>query len=269
MTQTKKSQCYIIIFCIVEDKADSFFPFSIFSLFNKIMRRTLRLATHTCMKDPDLHNIIQNNRNWVAQMNESNPEMFKRMAKGQTPKYLYIGCSDARVDPGQLMGLDQGELFVHRNVGNLCTNEMNFLAVLEYAVNHLKVPHIIVCGHYDCGAVRNSAKKQDIGLLENWIRNIRDTHRLHADELKAITDEEARVRRLVELNVIENCLNIFKTSCVQKRRLESSKCVDKDNSFATPRIHAMVFDPADGELHKLPIKFKEELEKHRHIYDLF
>eukprot|EP01060_Flectonema_neradi_P026890 TRINITY_DN3636_c0_g1_i3.p1 TRINITY_DN3636_c0_g1~~TRINITY_DN3636_c0_g1_i3.p1 ORF type:complete len:237 (+),score=29.09 TRINITY_DN3636_c0_g1_i3:464-1174(+) len=220
--------------------------------------------------DPNLGNILLNNRKWVARVNANNPEYFAKMAKGQEPKYLYIGCSDARVDPGQLMGLDQGELFVHRNVGNLCPNDLNFLAVLEYAVTHLKVPHIIVCGHYDCGAVRNSAKKQDIGLLENWIRNIRDTHRLHADELAAITDIESRQRRLVELNVIEQCLNIFKTSCVQKQRILSSKLAKEgDSGFATPRIHALVFDPADGILKKLEINFKEELNKYRHIYDLF
>ncbi|KAJ9467266.1 Carbonic anhydrase [Diplonema papillatum] len=216
--------------------------------------------------DRDLDAVIKNNREWVTRKNETDPDFFKVLGQPQQPKYLYIGCSDARVDPGQLMGLRQAELFVHRNVGNLCPNDLNFLSVLEYAVDFLEVPHIIVCGHYDCGAVRNSAKTQDIGLLENWIRHVRDVRRLHDDELGAIEDEEKQLRRLVELNVKEQCLNVFKSSCVQKHRARTS---DKSKyPFATPRVHAMVFDPADGVLQKLDINFKQEVSQLRHVYDL-
>ncbi|KAJ9443746.1 Carbonic anhydrase [Diplonema papillatum] len=218
--------------------------------------------------DPELNKILQNNKEWVDHTNTHHPGFFKMMAAGQSPHYLYVGCSDARVNPGQLMGLKQDEIFVHRNVGNLCPNDLNFLSVLEYAVNFLHVPHIIVCGHYDCGAVRNSVKKQDIGLLENWIRNIRDVQRLHAGELNKITCTEGKHRRLVELNVIEQCINIFKTSAVQQHRLKTANDPDRKYPFSTPRIHALVFDPADGILKKLDINWEEECARYQHIYDL-
>ena len=207
-------------------------------------------------KDKHLDSLLQNNREWVASVNEHDPTFFDGLGAGQSPKYLYVGCSDARVDPGRLLGLKQGELFVHRNVGNCCPNDLNFLAVLEYAVNFLKVPHIIVCGHYDCGAVRNSGKVQDIGLLENWIRQIRDVRRLHDAEIRAIGESEARHRRLVELNVIEQCRNVFKTACVQRRRHETMENGCGEFDFATPRIHAFVFDPADGIVKRLDEELK-------------
>ena len=215
-------------------------------------------------RDKHLDTVLRNNRDWVASVNEHDPEFFAKLGAGQSPKYLYIGCSDARVDPGRLLGLKQGELFVHRNVGNCCPNDLNFLAVLEYAVNFLKVPHIIVCGHYDCGAIRNSGKVQDIGLLENWIRQIRDVRRLHDDEIRCLEDPEKRHRRLVELNVIEQCRNVFKTACVQRRRHETEHSRG-EWAFATPRIHAFVFDPADGIVNRLD----EELKPYEHIYSLY
>ncbi|KAJ9445022.1 Carbonic anhydrase [Diplonema papillatum] len=218
--------------------------------------------------DPELNRLLKNNKEWVDHTNKHHPGFFRMMAAGQQPHYLYIGCSDARVNPGQLMGLKQDELFVHRNVGNLCPNDLNFLSVLEYAVNFLHVPHIIVCGHYDCGAVRNSVKKQDIGLLENWIRNIRDVQRLHAGELNEITCTEVKHRRLVELNVIEQCINIFKTSAVQRHRVTTAGDSNRKYPFSTPRIHALVFDPADGILKKLDINWKDEVARYQHIYDL-
>eukprot|EP01059_Diplonema_ambulator_P018623 TRINITY_DN310_c0_g1_i5.p1 TRINITY_DN310_c0_g1~~TRINITY_DN310_c0_g1_i5.p1 ORF type:complete len:246 (+),score=78.98 TRINITY_DN310_c0_g1_i5:55-792(+) len=230
-------------------------------------------SARNCAVDPDLSRVLANNKEWVRQTNEMDPEFFKSIATGQAPKYLYIGCSDSRVDPGKLMGMNIGDLFVHRNVGNLCPNDLNFLSVLEFAVGVLKVPHIIVCGHYDCGAVRNSAANQMSGLLDNWIRNIRDVHRLHETEVREVREtqgEEAALRLLVEKNVIEQCLNIFKTAVVQSKRLETSKmpAEDREYEFVTPRIHACVFDPADGILKKLDVNIKNEVSGLRHIYDL-
>jgi len=220
---------------------------------------------------PNLEDVLENNKKWVVEKNQSDPDFFNKCAQGQTPRYLYIGCSDARVDPGQLMGLNNAELFVHRNVGNIVSGtDLNFLSVLEYAVDSLQVPHIIVCGHYDCGAVRGSISRPDkggLGLIENWLRNIRDVARLHKDELKAIRDSEARHRRLVELNVTEQCLNIFKSACVQRRRLQTY--TEGEESLALPRVHGLVFDPAVGILHKLPLNFKKEIEEYREIYDLY
>eukprot|EP01061_Rhynchopus_euleeides_P037820 TRINITY_DN649_c0_g2_i2.p1 TRINITY_DN649_c0_g2~~TRINITY_DN649_c0_g2_i2.p1 ORF type:complete len:251 (+),score=131.07 TRINITY_DN649_c0_g2_i2:58-810(+) len=221
--------------------------------------------------DPELKGIVENNKEWVRSVNEVDPTFFEKLGQGQSPKYLYIGCSDARVDPTRLLGLAQGELFVHRNVGNCCPNDLNFLSVLEYAVNFLKVPHIIICGHYDCGAVRNSGKVQDIGLLENWIRQIRDVTRLHDTELLAVEDPETKHRRLVELNAVEQAKNVLKTACVQRRRHETrdrdaaAAEADGGYAFATPQVHAFVFSPADGLVKKLD----DELHPEEHIYNLY
>ena len=157
-----------------------------------------------------------------------------------------------------MLGVGLGELFVHRNVANLVVStDLNLLSVLTYAVEHLKVKHILVTGHYDCGGVRAATKHQQLGVLDAWLSNIRDVYRLHRDELDAIKDEEARHRKLVELNVAEQCLNLYKTGVVQKRRLETHK--DPDIPFAYPRIHGLVFDPSNGRIIKLPVDYKNEL----------
>nr|QWE79112.1 beta-carbonic anhydrase [Neopyropia yezoensis] len=220
---------------------------------------------------PDLEDVLKGNKEWVKKMNDLDPEFFKRLGGKQHPRYLYIGCSDARVDPLQLMGLPQGSLFVHRNVGNVVSNtDLNLLTVVDFAVNFLKVPHIVVCGHYDCGAVRGSiAQPQDggLGLVENWLTRIRDVARLHRHELMAIEDPEAKHRRLVELNVTEQSLNLYKIGTVQKARLDSYQ--NKDTQMALPRVHGMVFDASVGILHKLPMDFKKEIEENRAIYDMY
>jgi carbonic anhydrase len=145
---------------------------------------------------------------------------------------------------------------------------MNFLTVLEFSMARLKVPHIIVCGHYDCGAVRGSAKSEDHGVIENWLRNIRDVQRIHHKELSAIKDDEQRHRRLVELNVIEQCINVLKTGCVQRRRAESLRG-DDASPYALPRVHALVFDPAVGLLKKLPVDWNEATQPFSDVYDLY
>ena len=220
---------------------------------------------------PNMEDVLQGNKEWVKKMNALDPGFFNRLGGKQHPRYLYIGCSDARVDPLRLMGLPQGSLFVHRNVGNVVSNtDLNLLTVVDFAVNFLKVPHIVVCGHYDCGAVRGSiAQPQDggLGLVENWLTRIRDVARMHRDELKSVEDPEAKHRRLVELNVTEQCLNLYKIGTVQKARLDSYQ--NKDTHMALPRVHGMVFDPSDGILHKLPVDFKKEIEENRSIYDMY
>ena len=168
--------------------------------------------------------------------------------------HCYTGCADARVPANEIMGEDAGSVFVVRNVANLVVNtDFNLMAALQYAVNVLKIPHIIVCGHYDCGGVRASIENVDhVPPLENWLRNIRDVYRLHRRELDGIRDPEKRHRRLVELNVIEQCINLFKTGAVQRMRVETYK---QGYDYTIPRIHACVFDPATGELNRLEVSY--------------
>lgn len=220
----------------------------------------------TSKHDPDLSLLLENNQKWVDKMNKRDPAFFKRLGAGQSPKYFYIGCSDSRVPANEILGLEAGSVFVHRNVGNMMqVGDINALTALEYAVEHLKVDHIIVTGHYDCGAVKAATQKVDLGLIEHWLRGIRDVYRLHQLSLDMLMDEEERHRRLVELNVVEQCLNVYKNGVVQRSRANSYG----DKEFTTPRIHGLVFDPKVGRLRKLPINFKRQLENYAHIYDLY
>jgi carbonic anhydrase len=193
------------------------------------------------------------NRQWVAQQLEEDADYFNRMADGQEPEFLYIGCSDSRVQPEDFMGVKPGEVFVHRNIANLvANNDTNSYAVLQYAVKFLKVKHIIVCGHYGCGGIKAAMDRKDLGALNSWIRNIGDVHRLHRQELDALPNDEALFRRLVELNVQEQCLNIMKLAFVQQARAEGEY----------PRIHGWVYDIAQGTVRDLLINmanFSEEL----------
>ncbi|CAM9239692.1 unnamed protein product [Ectocarpus fasciculatus] len=218
-------------------------------------------------EDPDIVALLENNKRWVDEKNKKDPDYFNRIGGPQTPKYLYIGCSDSRVPANQILGLGPGEVFVHRNVGNqVIGSDMNCLSVIEYAVKHLNVKHIIVAGHYDCGAVHASMKKQDLGLLENWIRSIRDVYRIHQQSMSLIEEPEQRHRRMVELNVIEQCLNLYKTGAVQEKRME---CIKRGDKLAYPRVHAMVFDPKVGLLKKLPINFRKVISQFKDIYDMY
>jgi carbonic anhydrase len=195
-------------------------------------------------EDPDIEKLFQANRAWVDAVNKDGPEYFQKLGSGQSPKFLYIGCSDARVAVSKLTGTNPGELFVHRNIANMVvSSDLNLLAVLTYAVEQLNVKHILVTGHYDCGGIRAAVKKQDFGqVLDAWLQNIRDVYRLHKEELDSIEDDEDRHRRLVELNVLEQCLNLYKTSVVQRKRLETYS--DPNKTFTYPRIHGLVFDPS-------------------------
>lgn len=203
--------------------------------------------------------IFENNKNWVESKLAVDKDFFKTLSASQTPDYLYIGCSDSRVSAEEMMGLKPGEVFVTRNVANVVnTLDMSATAVIQYAVEHLKVKHIIVCGHYGCGGVKAAMTPQDLGLMNPWLRNIRDVYRLHQTELDAITDEHKRYDRLVELNVQEQCINVIKMAVVQEQYL-----VDE-----YPIVHGWVFDLKTGKIIDLEIDFESILKDIQKIYNL-
>ena len=185
-------------------------------------------------------------------MTQEKPEFFRELRRGHAPKILWIGCSDARVPANEVIGEPPGSVFVHRNIANMVVNtDFNCMSVIQYAVSVLKVKHIIVCGHYDCGGVKASLEAADHrSPLINWLRNVRDTYRLHREELNALPDLRARQRRLVELNVIEQCVNVMKTAVVQRARVQSRKLKGVPGTgvtFTQPRVHGMVYEPTTGE----------------------
>ena len=203
--------------------------------------------------------IFEANKKWVEKINEENPDFFTHLADQQNPDYLYIGCSESRVHANEIMGLQPGEVFVHRNIANMVVNnDLNVLSVINYAVEYLNVKYIIVCGHYNCGGIKAAMEPKDLGILNPWLRNIRDVYRLHEKELDTISDPQARYNRLVEINVYEQCLNIIKTAEVQKSYLAKGY----------PRVAGWVYDLNDGILHDLEIDFEKELNRIRKIYDL-
>lgn len=203
--------------------------------------------------------IFENNRSWAKNQHEKDPTFFEKLSAGQTPEYLWIGCSDSRIPAEQIAGLGPGEAFIHRNIANLVSNiDLNSMSVIEYAVKHLKVKHVIVCGHYGCGGVAAAMTPKDLGILNPWLRNIRDVYRLHEKELDAIADEKERGNRLVELNVIEQCRNVIKTAAVQE---SYSK-----NKF--PVVHGWVFGFNDGLLKELNVDHEGMLKDIQKIYNL-
>ena len=203
--------------------------------------------------------IFERNRKWVADMKAKDANFFDKLARDQTPDYLYIGCSDSRVPANEIMGLEPGDVFVHRNVANLVNNtDLNVMSVINFAVKHLNVKHIIVCGHYDCGGVKAAMTPKDMGLLNPWLRTIRDVYRMHHVELDAIADQRLRYNRLVELNVKEQATNVIKTASVQKAYQKQG----------FPIVHGWVFDLHTGILIDLDINFKAILKDIQQIYDL-
>lgn len=206
----------------------------------------------------DINQIFKNNKNWIAQNLELDNDYFENLSKGQNPEILYIGCSDSRVTAEELMGATPGDVFVHRNIANMVPNtDLSAMSVINYAVSHLKVKHVVVCGHYYCGGVKAAMQSADLGILNPWLRNIRDVYRLHRKELDVITDEEAKYKRLVELNVQEQCMNVLKTADVQ------AAFRDRDIT-----VHGWVFDIHSGELIDLKIDFQGLLAGIREIYRL-
>lgn len=203
--------------------------------------------------------IFENNKQWIEEKLKISENYFKDLAVGQNPEFLYIGCSDSRVTAEDLMGVQPGEVFIHRNVANLVNNvDLSVMTVINYAIRHLKVNHVVVCGHYNCGGVKAAMQPKDLGILNPWLRSIRDVYRMHKDELNKIVDEEARYNRLVELNVQEQCVNLIKTAAVQEAHLERNLMV-----------HGWVFDIHTGKLIDLKIDFPKILKNIMEIYKLY
>lgn len=195
-----------------------------------IFAKTLRMKS--------FDSLLLANKTWAADMIKTDPDYFKRLSELQTPEYLWIGCSDSRVPANQITGTLPGEIFVHRNVANLVVNtDVNVLSVLDYAVNHLQVKHVIVCGHYGCGGIKAAITRHDFKpVLNMWLRNIKDVYRIHRSELDLIFDENKKADRLVELNVMEQVFNLAKTSIIQRAWKNKQQ----------PDLHGWVYGLKDG-----------------------
>jgi carbonic anhydrase len=183
---------------------------------NDINKNDITLSKPALSQKESYNALLSGNREWVNSRLKEDTDYFKKLSKGQSPEVLWIGCSDSRVPANQVTGTNPGEVFVHRNIANVCVHsDMNMLSVLDYAVNVLKVKHVIVAGHYGCGGVAAALSNKQFGLIDNWLRHIKDVYRLHSHELDRISDQEAKVNRLVELNVIEQSYNLCKTTIIQ------------------------------------------------------
>jgi carbonic anhydrase len=195
--------------------------------------------------------LLDGNREWVAERLAKDPQYFERLAKGQSPPLLWIGCSDSRVPANEITNTQPGEVFVHRNIANMVVHsDMNMLSVLDYAVQVLKVKHVCVVGHYGCGGIIAAMSNQQFGLIDNWLRNIKDVYRLHMDELDGIKNEHERCNRLVELNIVEQVYNLCKTSTVQ-------------NAWANKHqlgIHGWVYDIRNGIIKDLEVSVRDNSE---------
>ena len=193
------------------------------------------------------HKLLDNNKKWVADQLSIDPTYFDKLAQSQHPEYLWIGCSDSRVPANQITGTQPGDVFVHRNIANMVIHsDMNMLSVLSYAVEVLKVKHIIVCGHYGCGGVMAAMENKQFGLIDNWLRHIKDVYRLHYKELNSIQDKKQKADRLVELNVIEQVQDLGKTSIVQNAWKREQPL----------HLHGWVYDVKDGLIKDLGVNFK-------------
>ena len=190
--------------------------------------------------------ILDNNKQWVENKLSVNPNYFKNLADGQQPPLLWIGCSDSRVPANEIIGAEPGEVFVHRNIANMVVHsDMNMLSVLDYAVNALKVKHVIVCGHYGCGGVKAAMGNTSIGIIDNWIRHIKDVYRFHQNELDAIENEKERFNKFVEINVKEQVMNLAKTSIVQNAWKNGQEL----------SLHGWVYGLNDGYVTDLDVNF--------------
>ena len=208
-----------------------------------------------------LNNLLTNNKNWSTAINDQDAGFFEKLSKQQAPKYLWIGCSDSRVPANEIVGLMPGELFVHRNVANVVVHsDLNCLSVIQYAVDYLKVEHIIVTGHYGCGGVQESIKNRKLGLIDNWLRHIQDVQHKHKDLLSQITDDEIMLSRMCELNVIEQVVNVCQTTVVQD-------AWDRKQDLT---VHSWVYGLKDGLLRDLGlcVSSNEDVEaRYQHAID--
>ena len=188
--------------------------------------------------------LLLQNKAWVEQKNNEDKDFFRRLVATQTPEFLWIGCSDSRVPANEITGTAPGEVFVHRNIANMVVHtDMSMLSVLDYAVNVLEVKHVIVCGHYGCGGVLAAMGNKQIGLIDNWIRHIKDVYRMHQDELDVITDLKAKQDRFVELNVIEQVYDLGTTSIIQNAWQKRG----------SPIVHGWVYDVGNGLIKDLKV----------------
>jgi carbonic anhydrase len=199
----------------------------------------------------DLHELLEKNRQWAERIKASDPQFFNSLAQQQTPRYLWIGCSDSRVPATQLVGLKPGDMFVHRNVANVVVHtDFNCLSVLQFAVDVLNVNHVIVCGHYGCGGVKAAMENLQLGLIDNWLRHVQDVMHNHEEELARLVDESVRLDRLCELNVGEQVLNVSKTTIVQN-------AWNRGQELA---IHGWIYGISDGLLRDLNISIRRPVE---------
>lgn len=200
--------------------------------------------------------LLLENKAWAAEQIDRDPEYFSRLSKLQTPEFLWIGCSDSRVPANEITNTAPGEIFVHRNIANLVVNaDLNMLSVLQYAVEVLRVQHVIVCGHYGCGGIKAAMTDVDLGLIDKWLRNIKDTYRLHKAELELIEDNDRRADRLAELSVEEQIINLAKTSIIQRAWQSENR----------PILHGWIYRLTDGILHDL-IKMDASTQRLDPIY---
>ena len=200
--------------------------------------------------------LILQNKAWSEEMTDRDSSFFARLANQQSPKFLWIGCSDSRVPANEITGTDPGEIFVHRNIANMVVHtDLNLLSVLQYAVEVLKVEHIILCGHYGCGGIKAAIDKQSLGLINKWLRNIKEVYRMYETEINSIEDYDQKVNRLVELNVIEQCNDLIKTSIIQKAWKNEKR----------PVIHGWVYGLSNGLVNEL-ITIEPDIENIHPIF---
>jgi len=205
-----------------------------------------------------LQHLFDNNENWANSIEKEHPGFFQKLSQQQAPEYLWIGCSDSRVPANEIVGLMPGDVFVHRNIANVVVHsDLNCLSVLQFAVEILKVKHVIVCGHYGCGGVQRALSNEKHGLIDNWLRTIKDTYSVHKKEIRALKTEEERVSRLCELNVIEQVKSVAHTTIVQE-------AWDRGQQLA---VHGLIYSIADGLLRDLNVcvTSKDQID---HIYQL-
>ena len=208
------------------------------------------------MKNTYYHQLLENNKEWVHKKIEKDPHYFEELSKGQKPPVLWIGCADSRVPANQITGTLPGEIFVHRNIANMVVHtDMNMLSVLDYAVNHLKVKHIIVCGHYGCGGVEAAMQNKSLGLINKWIRNIKEVYKENITELNKLDSDKKRFDRLVELNVKAQVYDLAKTSIVQQSWKNETGL----------EIHGWVYGLNDGIIKDL----KVSMDSQAHLDDIF
>lgn len=207
----------------------------------------------------NFNKIFENNEKWISEKLNIDPDYFKNLSKTQSPDILYIGCSDSRVTAEDLMGAEPGEVFVHRNIANqVIVTDNNINAVVQFAVEYLRVKHIVVCGHYECGGIKAALTPSDMGQLNSWLQTLRDVYRIHREELDKIEEDGKKFDRLVELNVKEQCINVIKIDHVQRSWYKTGY----------PKVHGWVFDIRTGRLVDLNLNMEEEFKEIRSIYDL-